>query len=398
LRDRFLEGAISLSLVVDEHREYLSDQARISAFSRAISEVVKPGDVVLDLGSGTGILGLFACRAGAKKVYSIDDGGMVGLARQICQVNGLQDRVVFIKGLSTRVDLPEKVDVIVADQIGHFGFNAGLLEYFSDARERFLKPGGTMVPCGIELLVAPVESHAMRNQVEFWDHSPAGFDFSPARSLAVNTGYPAKFQPEALLGAPARLISLNLANVTSSSFKMTGCVAASRNGCLHGVGGWFSVYLCPNVTMTNSPLAVDSINRRNIFFPIDRPVDVVKGDCVRIAMHIVPTETMVTWKVEIWNEKNGDQSDKGRVCKASFKHSTFKGLLLCEEDLQRTRPGFVPKLTPWGDARLSVLTLCDGQQPLAEVEQEVFRRHPKLFRSPQEAATFVAEVVTRYSQ
>ncbi len=55
-------------------------------------------------------------------------------------------------------------------------------------------------------------------------------------------------------------------------------------------------------------------------------------------------------------------------------------------------------VTPWGDARLSVLTLCDGQRPLAEVEQEVFRRHPKLFRSSQEAATFVAEVVTRYSQ
>ena len=179
-----------MSLVVDEHREYLSDQPRISAFSRAISEVVKPGDVVLDLGSGTGILGLLACRAGAKRVYSIDDGGMVGLARQICQANGLQDRVVFIKGLSTRVDLPEKVDVIVADQIGHFGFNAGLLEYFSDARERFLKPGGTMVPCGIELLAAPVESPAMWNQVEFWNNSPAGFDFSPARSLAANTGYP----------------------------------------------------------------------------------------------------------------------------------------------------------------------------------------------------------------
>ncbi len=387
-----------MSLVVDEHREYLSDQARISAFSRAISEVVKPGDVVLDLGSGTGILGLLACRAGAKRVYSVDDGGMVGLARQICQANGLQDRVVFIKGLSTRVDLPEKVDVIVADQIGHFGFNAGLLEYFSDARERFLKPGGTMVPCGIELLAAPVESPAMWNQVEFWNNSPAGFDFSPARSLAANTGYPSKFQPEALLGAPVRLIALDLAEVTASPFKMEGCAAISRNGCLHGIAGWFSAHLSPNVNMTNSPLAPDSINRRNIFFPIDRPVDVVKGDFVRVVMHIVPTESMVTWAVEIWNEKNGDQSDKGRVCKASFKHSTFRGLLLSEEDLQHTQPSSIPQLTPWGDARLSVLALCDGRRPLAEVEQEVFRRHPELFRSSQEAATFVAEVVTRYSQ
>ena len=89
---------------------------------------------------------------------------------------------------------------------------------------------------------------------------------------------------------------------------MEGCAAISRNGCLHGIAGWFSAHLSPNVNMTNSPLAPDSINRRNIFFPIDRPVDVVKGDSVRVVMHIVPTETMVTWTVEIWNEKNGDQS------------------------------------------------------------------------------------------
>jgi len=371
---------------------------RISAFNRAINEVVKPGDIVLDLGSGTGILGLLACRAGAERVYSIDEGGMIGLARQICQANGLRERVVFIKGLSTHVDLPEKVDVVVADQIGQFGFNGGLLEYFSDARERFLKPGGKMVPSSLELILAPVESSAMWNQVEFWNKSPVGFDFGPARTVAANTGYPAKFRPKELLSEPAQLISLDLAKATSIPFKMEGCVTVSRNGCLHGIGGWFSADLSPNVTMTNSPLAADSINRRNIFFPIERPVDVVKGDCVRVMMHIVPTETMVTWKVEVWNEKKGDRSGKSSVCKAASKHSTFKGMLLCEEDLQRTQPGFVPKRTSWGEARLSVLTLCDGQRPLSEIEHEVFRRHPKLFHSLQEAATFVAEVVTRYSE
>jgi protein arginine N-methyltransferase 1 len=73
-------------------------------------------------------------------------------------------------------------------------------------------------------------------------------------------------------------------------------------------------------------------------------------------------------------------------------------MLLCQDDLRRTQPKFVPKRTPWGDARLAVLTLCDGQRPLAEIEKEVYIRHPKLFHSPAEAATFVAEVVTTYSQ
>ena len=119
--------------VLSEHRQYLSDEARISAFRRAIEEIVNPGEVVLDLGSGTGILGLLACRAGAGRVYAIEESGMIGLAREVCQANGFQDRVVFIKGLSTRVELPEKVDVVVADQIGRLGFEAGVFEYFRDA-------------------------------------------------------------------------------------------------------------------------------------------------------------------------------------------------------------------------------------------------------------------------
>jgi SAM-dependent methyltransferase len=385
-----------LSLIVDEHREYLSDQARTSAFSRAIPEVVKPGDVVLDLGSGTGILGLLACRAGAARVYSIDEGGMIGLARQVCEASGFKDQVVFLKGLSTRVDLPEKVDVIVADQIGHFGFNAGVLEYFSDARERFLKPGGKMIPAGVELVVTPVESPMMWGQVEFWNQSPAAFNFSPARTLAANTAYPTKLRPEELLGEPVRLVAFDFSQATADAFKAEVCVKAARNGTLHGVGGWFSAQLSPGVVMTNSPLAKDAINRRQIFFPIDQSVEVRGGDCIRVMMHIVPKETMVSWTVEVWKEGNGSSSD--RVRKAAFRHSTFKGMLLCEEDLRRTRPAFVPKLTPWGDARLSVLTLCDGERPLSEIEQEVFRRHPKLFKSAAEAATFVAEVVTRYSQ
>ena len=116
-----------------------------------------PGAVVVDLGSGTGVLGLLACQAGAKRVYSIEETSLIELARDICQANGFADRIRFIKGLSTRVDLPEPADVILADQIGHFGFEAGLFDYFSDARRRFLKPNGVTIPQRITFCIAPVE-------------------------------------------------------------------------------------------------------------------------------------------------------------------------------------------------------------------------------------------------
>jgi len=382
-----------LSLVVDEHRQYLSDQPRISAFRQAIAEVVKPGAVVLDLGAGTGILGLLACQAGASRVYSIDEGGMIELARSICRANGFQDRVVFIKNLSLHVDLPEKVDVVVADQIGRFGFDAGVLEYFSDARERFLKPGGIMIPSLVDLCVAPVEHQEMWNQVEFWNTAPAGFDFHPVRTQAANTGYPVKYRPEHLLGVPATGATLDLAVATPAPFDVEASIRATRAGTLHGIGGWFSAQLAPDVSMTNSPLAPHPINRHNVFFPIDQPVSLAEGDHIQINMRIMPADLVVSWNVEV---SAADQHSKSQV-KGSFTHSTWKGMLVSKEDLLRTRPTFAPKLTPRGEARLSVLSLCDGQRALLEIEQEVYQRHPTLFRSLSEAATFVAEVITRYS-
>jgi hypothetical protein len=394
---RLPQRRISLSLVVDEHRQYLADRARVSAFRQAIGEVVKPGDVVLDLGAGTGILGLLACGAGARRVYSIDDGGMIGLAREICWANGFQDRVVFIKGLSTRVDLPEKVDVVMADQIGRFGFEAGLLEYFSDARERFLKRDGVMIPSHIDMHVAPVECQKIWDQVEFWNRSPAGFDFRPARCLAANTGYPVKFRPEHLLGDPVSLASLDLSRTTPGPLRLEACVAAKRTGNLHGIGGWFTARLSGNVIMSNSPIARHPIRRRNVFFPIDRPVALKLGDLIEIRMDILPTEPVIAWNVDVWDDADDCRGQKRDVRKGRFTHSTLQGMLICKEDLQRTQPNFIPKRSSWGEARLSVLSLCDGQRALAEIEREVWRRHPELFPSLAKVAVFVAEVVTRYS-
>ncbi|MBI2364598.1 MAG: hypothetical protein HYV01_06275 [Deltaproteobacteria bacterium] len=303
----------------------------------------------------------------------------------------------FIKGLSTRVDLPERVDVVVADQIGRFGFEAGLLDYFTDARKRFLKPGGVMIPSRVDLCVAPVECPEMRDQVEFWNNSSVGFNLRPARSLAVNTGYPVQLRAEHLLGDPVSAASLNLAAEIAAPLSFETSIVAKRTGSLHGIGGWFSAQLSDNVIMSNSPLAMHRINRMNVFFPINRPVELAKGDSVRIMMQIVPAELIVTWKVEVWGEAEKHQGQERPVKKAGFTHSTFQGMLVSREDLQKTQPHFIPKLSPWGEARRSVVNLCDGRKTLSEIEQETYRLHPELFPSLGKAAEFVAEVVTRYS-
>ena len=377
-----------MSLVLDEHRQYLSDTIRLAAFRAAIQEVIKPGNVVIDLGAGTGILGLLACRAGATRVYSIESTGLIQLTREICQANGCSDRIQFINELSAQASLPELADVVVADQIGCFGFEAGLFEYFRDARQRFLKPDGITIPSRIDLVIAPIDSQQLRDQVEFWNTAPAEFDFRPVKAMAVNNSYPATFTPDQLLGDPAILASLDASDAPPSLLGLTATVTVSKPGTLHGIGGWFSATLSPSVTLTNSPLSENRIDRQNMFFPIDQPVPVVPGDRILITMSILPTDMVITWKVVV-------QSATGNVNKASFSHSTLQGMLLSKEALQKTKPDFVPTLTPRGEARRTVLELCTGKSTLAEIERETYRRHATLFRSLDEAAKFVTDVTAR---
>ena len=380
-----------MSLVIDEHREYLSDGHRLGAYARAIAETVRPGDTVLDLGAGTGILGLLACRAGAAKVYALEVTSLVGLTRAVAQANGFADRIHHIKEFSTHAVLPERVDVVVCDQIGRFGFDAGVIEYFDDVRRRLLVPGGRLVPSALELWVAPVDCPEAHAHVEFWRTEPGAFDMSPARTHAVNTGYPRHLLPGELVGAPAVAGRIDLTRDAARPFRLDAVLVVARPGTLHGIGGWFSATLSPSVTMTNSPLAADRINRRNVFLPIDRPVDVTPDDEVRVALQLRPEDSVLVWTVSV--SRAGDP-DRPR---ARFTHSTWRGMLFDRRDLDRVAPAHRPRLTPRGRARLSVLELADGGRTVDAIEREVHRRHADLFASAEDAAVFVAEVLTRYS-
>ena len=82
---------------------------------------------------------------------------------------------------------------------------------------------------------------------------------------------------------------------------------------------------------------------------------------------------------------------------ASQTFFDLKGMLVEPADLRVTDPAYRPTLTDRGVARRSVLELCDGIRTLAELEAEIYRRHPRLFRTAADAAVFVGEVVARYT-
>src|SRR5690349_20700677 len=123
-----------MSVQLDEHRQLLADEKRIDALSRAIAAIVTPGNVVLDVASGTGILGLLACRAGASRIYSPEQTATIEVPREIARHNGFAERMHFVMDHSSWAEIPKAVDEVVYDQNGHFGFEAGIVEMIADVR------------------------------------------------------------------------------------------------------------------------------------------------------------------------------------------------------------------------------------------------------------------------
>jgi protein arginine N-methyltransferase 1 len=377
-----------VSEVIDEHRQYLRDRARLGAYERALREVVRPGDVAVDLAAGTGILGLLACRAGASRVYAVEQDGIAGLAADIARANGVADRIVSLRGHSSMVALPEPADVFVCDQIGRFGLEADILDLVRDAKARWLRPGAAIVPARIDLIAAPVEHTRLHDRVSFWSCSHAGFDFTAALEIAVNSGYPVRLRAPDLLAAPAIVRTVDLTADTPLPLRGRLTVRPDRIGTLHGVGGWFEAALSPGVTMTNSPVAESPIDRRQVFFPVRAPIPVTPRDTIDVEFRMLPSDHLYAWDVTV--------TAPGRPPRRSH-HSTLRGMLLSRDDVRRTDPSSRPRLTRFGRARLLVLESCDGRRTLDEIERDVHEHYPDLFASRAQAATFVAEVVTRYA-
>ena len=365
--------------VLSEHREYLGDPFRLGAFEKALQIVVKPGARVLDLGCGTGILGLLAARAGAGHVTAVDSGGLIESARAIAAANGLGGRITHLLGHSTRIELTEKVDVVVADQFGPSGFEGAGIECFEDAKRRLLKPDGILVPSRLDFEVGLVARPELRGRVEFWDAPCAGLDLSALAEAARNSNYAVRLEKSDLLGTPARVLGLDLGTAPDVPLRGEAELVADRAGRLDGLGGWFVATLAPGVTMTNSPLAPDRIARWNAFLPLERSVDLAAGDRVRVHLTVEPREAVFSWIVEAG----------GRTS----RQSTFKSLFVSREELAAADPRRVPDLDAWGRARRSVLELCDGKRSLAEIEAELRRRHGDLFPARGAAEAFVVRTL-----
>jgi predicted RNA methylase len=141
----------------------LIDEERTKAFESAIKKTVRRGDVVVDMGSGSGVLAMFAAQAGARRVYAVEgDERNIEHLQATLVANGFEDRIAILAGDVTTIDLPESVDVIVGEMVA-----TGLIEELqipaSNNMLRFRNPS-------TRVLLRAIENHAdlVQRREEFY--------------------------------------------------------------------------------------------------------------------------------------------------------------------------------------------------------------------------------------
>jgi hypothetical protein len=276
--------------------------------------VVRPGDVVIDAGAGTGILSFFACDAGARRVYAIEQQHSADVAAMLARQLGYADRITVVHARSIDIDLPERAGVLVTETLGSLAFDEGILTTIADARRRLLEPDARIIPSRIDLWLAPAELPDFYSRTIDWWRTPRhGFDLSPMQVFAANTVHHTKIAPDALLAAPAAAMSLRTAELDDTAHRGAASFRTARGGIVHGFALGFSVTLADGITLT-SERSGGVTNWEQGFLPLETPLTAAEGADVAIDLR---TDDGRMWH---W---------RGRIGDAEFAQTTLLSLPPC---------------------------------------------------------------------
>ena len=256
---QFCRGKMAESMVPGWHIPMLADQDRNNAFQAAIEKVVKPGDVVLDIGTGSGLLSMMAVRAGAKHVYACEMvDAMAMVAQEIVDNNGYGDQITIIDKSSFDLvmgqDLPEKVDVIVSETFDFALVGEGALNNLRHAKETFLKAGGRIIPESAKLNAVILECPFLRSLHPIGDVN--GFDLSPMKVFANPLSYKdARITLDGegeyrVLTEPFTVAEFDFKNIPQGILNFSSDITGAEDGEGDSVHMWFDLHLCEGVDLS----------------------------------------------------------------------------------------------------------------------------------------------------
>ena len=301
---------------IEVHRTMICDRVRTEAFRRAIDAMVRPGDIVLDVGAGSGILSVFAARAGAARVYAVERTTVAVLAQELAAANGIAEIVRVIHGDVMEIELPERVDLIVSEWLGGFGIDEGMLVPVIAARDRWLEPGGVMVPRSVTAWAALVHDRHLGETVEFLRDNPYDVRLDGLVEMTVNeisysgtfrhlTADDRRSEPGRLWTTDADLISLEQAQAPHEAETL---LQVSAHGRANALALWFTADLAPGVALSvgpDDPPTHWGMTTAPLRSPVELTPDMVVRARVRTAL-ARPAGTWTSWAIAMpgagWEE------------------------------------------------------------------------------------------------
>ena len=376
------------------HGAMVADRGRTDAYAQALRARLTPDSVVLDIGAGAGILTLLACQAGARKVYAVESDGIIEVARESVARNGYADRVELIQAFSTAIDLPEKVDVIVSEVHGVLPFYDDGLPSIIDARRRFLRPGGHMIPMRETVSVAVVAApDAYQWIVGPWENS-YGFDCAGARRRSLCTWMRLRCAPEQLLVEPKVWSVLDYLDLQSPSARGQASWTVANAGQAHGLCVWFDCETAPGSGFSNSPLSGERHVFSNGFLPWSEPCELEVGDQVDVEVRVDMVQSDLTFS---WNTVVRGSGSPGPI-KERFRQSELQGTPISADWLRKSDGSFVPSPNREAQIEKLMLGLLFEGLSLEEISRRVSEQFPDRFPTWRDALVRVGEMSRRYSR
>jgi SAM-dependent methyltransferase len=331
-----------------------ADTVRMDAYARAIARIVKPGDVVVDVGAGTGIFSLLAARAGARRVHAIDPNPAVWLAAELARENGLADRIVVHAAPSFEVKLDEPADVVVSDVRGSFPLAGEHLAILRDARTRLLRPGGTLLPTRDRLFVGAVEAPRIAASLARGTEgfTARGLSSDAARLSILNTltgDGGAELRANELLTNGDVWATLEY-GTSAGPIEGEVTLVPRRCGRARALAMWFEATIADGLVYDNAPGNVLVYSRYCL--PLLEPVDLDEGDRMQVVIRADERGDRWGWDTRV-------TSAAGAV-KASFRQSTFLGMPTSPAALLRSSSTHAPGRSARGKRLGRILELMDG--------------------------------------
>lgn len=370
----------------------INDHPRMQAYVQALRQAVRPGCVVLDIGSGSGIFSLLACQFGAGHVHAVEPDDAIQVAMLMAQANGYAGRITFHQTLSTAITLPQPADVVISDLRGVLPLFQHHIPAIIDARQRLLAPGGVQIPRCDRLWLALVEDpKRYRPYAEPWLDNEYGLDLSAGQPMVVNTWRKTGASPEQFLAEPRHWATLNYQTVEQTDLAGEIIWKAERRGTAHGLLAWFDAELGDDIGFSNAPGKSELIYGQ-AFFPLRKPISLEQGDRIQVQLRANLVGSDYVWS---WNTK-ATSGDKANTVKADFSQSTFYGTPLSLGELKRREAGYVPRATPRAEIDRYCLSLVNGTVPLGDIARQVASQFPERFPRWRDALSHVAELCERY--